>query len=153
LEEAVLDGGWPALEKSRGKVIFLLDQKRVGSLYTKGHPSLEGRPLFTNATPGNPDAAFVEMNDPLGGQIPDLIRKGYIVRTMSDPGAAGVKAGETARRDAALASGAQMVSTDYPFEEKSAVSGYSVRFEGGGIVRCNPALQAAACKADLLKHP
>jgi hypothetical protein len=150
LEEAVLKAGWPALEKSRGKVIFLLDQKRVGPLYTAGHPSLEGRVLFTNATPGTPDAAFVEMNDPVAGKVEDVVRSGYIVRTMSDPGPAGVKAGETARRDRALASGAQMVSSDYPLNEKSAVSGYAVRFPEGGIARCNPVLKPAGCKPELL---
>ena len=51
-----------------------------------------------------------------------------------------MRSGKTKRRDAALASGAQMVSTDYPFDEKAAGSGYSVRFEGSGQqhVRCNP---------------
>jgi hypothetical protein len=150
LEEAVLTTGWPTVEQARGKVIFLLDQKRVGPLYTKGHPSLEGRVLFTNATPGTPDAAFVEMNDPLSGKIEEVIRKGYIVRTMSDPGPAGVKAGETARRDRALASGAQMVSSDYPFEEKAISSGYAVRFPEDGNARCNPVLKPAGCRAELL---
>ncbi|HEY3836199.1 MAG TPA: phosphatidylinositol-specific phospholipase C1-like protein [Bryobacteraceae bacterium] len=153
LEEAVLSGtGWPALDKSRGKVVFLLDQKRVTPLYTEGHPSLEGRVLFTNATPGTPDAAFVETNDPLSGKIPALIQKGYIVRTMSDPGVEGVRAGATDRRDRALASGAQMVSTDYPFDEKAASSGYSVNLPGGGIARCNPVLQPAGCKPDHLRE-
>ena len=138
LEEAVLKAGWPGVEESRGKVMFLLDQERVGPLYTKGHPSLDGRVLFTNATPGTPDAAFVKMNDPLKGEIQKLVRKGYMVRTMSDPG--------VTRRDAALASGAQMVSTDYPFDEKAAGSGYAVRFPEPGIARCNPVLKpAAAC--------
>ena len=109
LEEAVLAGGWPSLESARGKVVFLLDQKRVTPLYTEGHPSLEGRVLFTNATPGTPDAAFVETNDPLAAErFRILIRKGYIVRTMSDPGVEGVKTGaKPSRRDQALASGAR----------------------------------------------
>lgn len=152
LEESVLAGGWPTLESARGKVVFLLDQKRVTEIYTQGHPSLEGRVLFTNAKPGTPDAAFVENNDPVVGRIPALIRRGYIVRTMSDPGVEGVRSGATARRDLALASGAQMVSTDYPFDEKAASSGYSVNLPGGGIARCNPVLKPAGCKPDDLRE-
>jgi hypothetical protein len=136
------------LEESLGKVMFVLDQERVGPLYTKSHPSLEGRVMFTNSTAGSPDAAFMKLNDPLSGKVEEAVRKGYMVRTMSDPGPAGVKANETRRRDAALASGAQMVSTDYPFDEKAA-SGYSVRFPGSVTVRCNPLLKPPACKLDL----
>ena len=153
LEKAVLTSGWPPVESSRGKVMFMLDQERVGPLVLRGHPSLKGRVVFTNSTPGNPDAAFVKMNNPAVDKIAEAVKKRYLVRTMSDPGAAGVKAGETIRRDAALASGAQMVSTDYPFDWKAAGSGYAVRFEGSETVRCNPVLKASVCKLDLLGEP
>ena len=53
LEEAVLAGGWPTLESARGKLIFLLDQRREGPHYLEGHPSLKGRVIFTNAEPGD----------------------------------------------------------------------------------------------------
>jgi hypothetical protein len=142
LEEAVLRRGWPALDKARGKFVFLLDQERVTPLYTDGHSSLEGRVMFTNATPGTPDAAFVKRNDPRSPEIPELVRKGYLVRTMTDGGHRAVAANDGSRRDAALASGAQLLSTDYPFAYAHA-SGYSVRF-AGGIVRCNP-VRARRC--------
>lgn len=151
LEEAVLAEGWPALDKARGKVIFLLDQARVTPIYTAGHPALEGRIFFTNAKPGTPDAAFVEVNDPTDTRIPDLVRKGYLVRTMTDPGRQGVREGLTARRDAALKSGAQLLSTDYPFDERDRESNYSVRFESGNA-RCNPIVRANACSAALLRE-
>jgi hypothetical protein len=146
LEEAILTSGWPTLESARGKVIFLLDQRRVGPLYSKGHPSLEGRVFFTNAQPGTPDAAFIEANDSVSDAnlVPGLVRKGYLVRTMTDPGAAGVRANDTKRRDASIASGAQILSTDYPLHEPAA-SGYFVEVEHG-TVRCNPVLKAAGCQ-------
>src|SRR5262249_54552615 len=59
LEAAVLRKGWPTLGASRGKVMFLMDnsdQHRTD--YLVGHPSLRGRVLFTNAKPGEADAAF-----------------------------------------------------------------------------------------------
>jgi hypothetical protein len=146
LEEAVLAGKWPVLESARGKVIFLLDQRRVGRLYTEGHPSLEGRVFFTNAQPGTPDAAFVEANDSVSDPnlVPALVRKGYLVRTMTDPGPAGVRANDTRRRDASIASGAQILSTDYPLREPAA-SGYFVGVDRE-TVRCNPVLKAAGCR-------
>ena len=70
LEEAVLEDGWPTLGQSRGKVIFMMDNgDPYRSTYLAGHPTLEGRVLFTNAEPGQPDAAFVKRNDAdrLGG--------------------------------------------------------------------------------------
>lgn len=152
LEEAILTSGWPTLDRARGKIIFLLDQRRVGPLYTKGHPSLEGRVLFTNAQPGTPDAAFVEVNNSTADPnlIPGLVRKGYLVRTMTDPGPAGVRADDTERRDTAMASGAQILSTDYPYDE-AASSGYAVRFDRGNV-RCNPVLKPAACNSALISE-
>jgi hypothetical protein len=150
LEEAILTSGWPTIEQARGKVIFLLDQRRVGPLYTKGRPSLEGRVLFTNAQPGTPDAAFIEMNDSATDpdKVADLVRKGYIIRTMTDPGTEGVRANDIKRRDASMTSGAQILSTDYPYDE-GASSGYAVRFDHG-IVRCNPVLKRVGCDAALI---
>jgi len=138
LEEAVRKSGWPTLDSARGKVVFLFDQERVSPLYLEGHPSLRGRMIFTNAKPGSPDAAFVKVNNAQSPEIPELVRQGYLVRTMTDGGAAAVRKGDTARRDAALASGAQILSTDYPFEWKAAESGYGVSLPDGKRVRCNP---------------
>jgi hypothetical protein len=142
LEEAVLAGEWPSLESARGKVVFLLDQRKAGPAYLAGHPKLQGRVIFTNAEPGSPDAAFVEVNDPLEDPalIPALVRKGYLVRTRTDADTVQARTGETKQRDAALASGAQILSTDYPFNEKASWSGFSVSFPKGEIARCNPVL-------------
>src|SRR5205814_6246114 len=76
LQEAVLQDGWPELDWARNKVVFLLDQERVTPLYIAGHPSLTGRMMFTNATPGSPDAAFVKVNNAASSEIPELVRKG-----------------------------------------------------------------------------
>jgi hypothetical protein len=50
-------------------------------------------------------------------------------------------------RDAALASGAQILSSDYYFNEKASWTGFSVSFPKGEIARCNPVLGPPHCEA------
>jgi len=145
LDEAVRDGGWPSLARAQGKVMFLMDNGgSYRQTYLAGHPSLEGRVLFTNANPGDPDAAFVKRNDPVGAanqaDITDLVRRGYVVRTRADADTEQARTGDTTMRDAALASGAQWVSTDYPAPGIAARfgTGYYVAIPGGTVARCNP---------------
>jgi hypothetical protein len=142
LEEAVLQEGWPSLDWARNKVVFLLDQEQVTPLYTEGHVSLKGRMMFTNGKPGTPDAAFVKRNDAASPQIADLVRKGYLVRTMTDDPQS-VRSGDTRRQEAGMASGAQILSTDYPFEWK-AESGFHVSLPGDKV-RCNPVNAPKSC--------
>jgi hypothetical protein len=151
LEEAVRKGGWPTLEQARGKVIFLMDQARVGPAYLEGHPGLRGRVLFTNATPGHPDAAFVEQNNSSPAAIASLVRQGYLVRTQADSDTVEARANDIRRRDNALNSGAQIVSTDYPQFEPARWSGYAVALPAGLPVRCNPVSAPANCVDSMLE--
>jgi hypothetical protein len=151
LNEAVLRGGWPTLAKARGKVIFLMDQKPVGPVYLKGHPCLRGRILFTNATPSDPDAAFVEENEGSASEITELVRKGYLIRTRADADTVEARTNDTHRREEALKSGAQMISTDYPNFEPSKWTGYSVALPSGTPARCNPVTAQAGCETSVLE--
>ncbi|WP_240634614.1 MULTISPECIES: phosphatidylinositol-specific phospholipase C1-like protein [Streptomyces] len=141
LEQSVLENGWPTLSESRGKVMFMLDNQRDG--YRAGAPSLEGKVAFTNSRPGNQDAAFVGWNDPMGANtatIRRMVEQGYFVRTRSDVPFTEAASGATARLEAALASGAQMISTDFPSAGPSGRYGsdYTAELPGGLTVRCNP---------------
>lgn len=151
LNEAIRTKGWPALAQARGKVIFLLDQQHAGPVYAQGHPSLHGRVLFTNAIPGNPDAAFVEQNDGTKAEIDGLVKQGYLVRTRTDEGTEQARTNDRTRLDRALSSGAQMLSTDYPTSEPSQWTSYSVGLPGGVTVRCNPINKPANCVDNLLE--
>jgi hypothetical protein len=153
LEQSVLENGWPTLARSRGKVAFLLDNEPgpVRDAYTAGRPSLEGRVLFTNSRPGQPDAAFIKRNEPLGvntAEIQDLVRTGYLVRTRSDLPLSTVASGDTTQLEAALASGAQLVSTDFPEVGMSARYGsdFVAELPGGGVARCNPVNAPRRCR-------
>ncbi len=149
LNEAIAKRGWPSLNDACGKVLFLMDQRPVGPLYLEGHPSLRGRAIFTNAVPGAPDAAFTEQNDGTEAAIAALVKQGYLVRTRSDSETRQARTNDTTRRDIALRSGAQMVSTDYPASEPSSWTAYSVSLPGGGAARCNPVLKPKGCSEPL----
>jgi hypothetical protein len=151
LLEAVHAGKWPTLAKARGRVIFLMDQQHVGSIYIQGHPSLKGRILFTNAIPGTPDAAFVEQNDGSLEAINALVKQGYLVRTRTDEGTEQARTNDTTRRDLALSSGAQILSTDYPPSEPSSWTKYFVGLPNGHVARCNPVNKPASCVDGLLE--
>ena len=145
LEEAVLQDGWPTLAAARGKVVFLMDQRPVGPVYLEGHPALRGRVIFTNAEPGQPDCAFTEENDGTQEEIAVLVRKGYLVRTRTDADTKQARTNDTSRREVALASGAQLLSTDYPASEPSQWTPYFVGLPGGAVARCNPVNGPPSC--------
>jgi hypothetical protein len=150
LEAAVLAGNWPTLSSSRGKIVFLMDQRPVGPIYLEGHPSLRGRVIFTNAAPGEPDAAFLERNDGPADEITSLVRKGYLIRARTDGDTKEARTDDTSVRDAMIASGAQILSTDYPANEPAKWAGhYSVALPDNAVARCNPANAPAHCDAKL----
>ena len=145
LEDAVLSTGWPTLADSQGKFIFMLDNGgAIRDRYRSGHPSLTGRVLFVSSPPGEDDAAFVKRNDPLGpntAEIQALVTAGYVVRTRADEPTFQARSGDTTQRDAALASGAQWVSTDYPVQNRALNqfgSDYYAALPEGNPIRCNP---------------
>lgn len=144
LNAAARASGWPTLEQARGKAVFLMDQRAMEPVYTKGHPNLEGRVLFTNAVPGAPDAAFTEENDGTVEEIDRLAREGYLIRTRTDADTVQARTNDTLRRNAVIQSGAQILSTDYP-KGAAAASGFVVEFPGGAMMRCNPVVQANGC--------
>lgn len=154
LEEAVLAGGWPTLGQSRGKVLFMLDNSDMRQLYAQGHPSLQGRVLFTDAEPGEPEAAFVERNDAKEStDIADLVKKGYVVRTRADSDAEEARTDDLSTSQAAIASGAQWVSTDFPVPDPTVSATYAVTIPGGTPARCNPLNAPKDCTPTDIENP
>lgn len=155
LREAVTSTGWPTLEKSRGRFLFYMDNEDSHrDVYLEGHPSLKGRVLFTSSGQGHDDAAVIKVNDPGdGSRIAALVRAGYIIRTRADADLAEAKANDPAHRTTALASGAQIVSTDFPPGEPEASNGYVVTFATPAQARCNPVATANGCTDKALEAP
>lgn len=141
LEQAVLAGNWPTLSEARGKVLFVLDEEgRKQETYIGGHPSLEGLILFVNAKEGSPEAAFRIVNDPIQDEdyIRELVRVGYLVRTRADADTEEARSEDTRRREAAFASGAHFISTDYYLPGRAFQSRYRVSFSERRMARWNP---------------
>ena len=151
LRAAIEDEGWPDVEDLRGRFVFTLDDtspKR--DMYRAVHPDTRDRLIFVSAQAPDDDAAFTVVNDPIvdGALIQDLVEQGYMVRTRTDADTAEARTGDTTRRDAAFASGAQIVSTDYEREDPR-FPGFVVALPGGGPARCNPVNAPPDCDDEL----
>lgn len=138
--EALRRRGWPMLDECRGKVIFvLLNRGWHQRVYAK-HRRMDGDPLlFTMERPENPDAAFVELDHPLRhlAKIRAAVRRGLIVRTRADVDGVEARANDRRRGAAALASGAQIISTDFPRPARP--GRYGFQLPGGWPWRVSPA--------------
>lgn len=139
LEEAVLAKNWPKLSQAKGKFLFILDAKgRKRSTYMQGHPSLKGRVMFANAEPGTPEAGLMIRNNPKDEQIPELVKKGYIIRTRADADTKQARTNNWTDFEAACKSGAQIITTDYYKKSTHFKSDYAISFAGGKYFRENP---------------
>ena len=139
LREAVTSKGWPTLGASRGKVLFILhDDGAKRELYTREHPSLRGRAMFVRSDDKREDAAVLILDNPRSEAINRMAKMGYFIRTRADSDLRGNLADKQARRDAALAGGAHILSTDFPSGEAQAETGYIVEFPDAGQARVNP---------------
>jgi hypothetical protein len=96
--------------------------------YIEGHPSLKGRVMFVNANEGHAEAAIRIVNEPKADwpYIQYLVRAGYFVRTRADADTVEARKGDYTRWQAALNSGAQVISTDYYVPNPSFGTGYQV---------------------------
>ena len=141
VEDAVLHFNWTKLKDARGKFIFIVDEvgdKRAA--FIQNHPSLKGRVMFVNAEAGTPEAAILIINNPLkdGQKIAEYVKKGYIVRTRADAETKQARKNDYSQFEAAKASWAQIITTDYYQKSSYFPSTYIVSFEGNKYVRKNP---------------
>ena len=155
LREAVLAGGWPRLGEARGKVLFALDEgPRKLALYRGARRSLEGRMMFVNADEDASDAAYLTLNDPVAERerIARAVSRGLLVRTRADADTLEARRNDPRRREAAFASGAQYISTDY-LKPDLRLSRYRVSFPRSEVVRCNPLRAADRCNQRAIEAP
>jgi len=139
--------GWPTLGETRGQVLIALMNNDFIPDYVAGRPNLEGGLMFVTAQTGDTYAAVVKLDGAQSEQeeIQAAVDAGFIVRTRADSGLTG----NADRRAAALASGAQLVTTDFPVEK----NGYLLELPGGMPSRCNPVTAPADCQPRDIEDP
>jgi hypothetical protein len=145
LREAVTSDGWPTLAASRGKVLFcLLDDDAKRAAYV----AVPGRAMFTLSGVDAPESAVVSRPTPVeqSADIEALARQGFIVRTRADADTVEARSGDVRRRDAALASAATWVSTDFPSSDAKFGP-----YEVPPAIRCNPVIAPPVCQDDELE--
>lgn len=154
LSQAIMEEGWPLLDESRGKAIFiLLSSGDLRENYQEKYPGLINSRMFTMSNdPGSSEAAIFSNTDPIGNgdEIIGLIKDGYIVRSRADNAEDGeADNNDTSRLDAAISVGAHSISTDYP----SKVEGidYWVDIPDGNPVACNPISAPIDCTSERIE--
>jgi Phosphoinositide phospholipase C, Ca2+-dependent len=140
LRDAVRAHRWPTIGESRGKFLFVLDTSDDNAdRYRAGHPSLAGRLMFGWYGEDAAEAAWFNMQDPGADAalIARRVRAGYIVRTRADAGTVEARRHDLTRLRAAVASGAQVISTDYYAGAPDPLGlGFEVSLGAGSMV-CN----------------
>ena len=97
--------------------------------------------------PGMAHTAFVLVDNALvkRDRIPALVRQGYLVRTRADIDTDEARRNDSRRRNQALESGAQIISTDYLTTPNVHDNDYHVPPFAGGW-RCNPIIGVCRTK-------
>ena len=147
LRQAIIERGWPSVDDSRGRIAFVLfGRPRHKQAYTRDRPRLEGRVMFVaEHETHRPHTSVLFLDDPIKyrSEIAAAVKQHFLVRTRAD--FASVRSRR--RRDAALASGANFISSDF----------VDPRFNwldlgAQSAARCNPMSASASCSARALSE-
>lgn len=151
LRDALEDRGWPTLGETRGKVFIYLDSKRETSLaYAGDDGRLEGKVAFPSSLAEDPFAGFMVINEVSDGRALEAVRAGFLVRVRAEDLKELFNQGLD-RAEAALATGAQIISTDFPV--KRGELDYFFDIPGGAPSRCNPITAPAECESEWIEDP
>jgi hypothetical protein len=144
LRDAALAKNWPLLKDARGKVMFIIEGPGSDDYLAAGS-NLAGKACFVYTDNITDDyAAFIILNNPKGSlaKIGESVSKGFIVRSRSDSDTQEARVGDYSSREAAISSGAHIISTDYykadPRAGTTGWTDYHVNFSEGVMYRTNP---------------
>ncbi len=124
---------WPTVEQTRDTVIAVMHPNSEVEAFYEQRPAVDRAMLVGQSDAASADgsgAQFVVHNEPDVEAIQELVAAGVLVRTRADADLAT----DPAERDAALESGAQIISTDFWAPHAQESTGYVVDF-GGALVR------------------
>ena len=102
--------------------------------------------MFISTDEKSPAAAFVTVEDPAKapGTIARAVKAGFMVHTYADADTKEARANNPARREMAIASGAQIISTDF-IRLDPAIGKYQVRLAKGHAGQCDVLLLPERC--------
>ncbi|MCA9577348.1 MAG: hypothetical protein H6726_29140 [Sandaracinaceae bacterium] len=150
LDQAVTEDGWPTLGQTRGRVLFFLNCSREDCVaYANEGSGLDGRLIFADSEEGDSWSAVRIQNTP-NADARAAVEAGYLVRTFAD-GISDLLADGSNDLEAALASGAHMISTDVPAPRPD--MDYFVEIPGGTPSRCNPITAPPGCTSLDIEDP
>lgn len=143
---AVRRDGWPTVAELRGRVIFmLLDDPEPQAAYAD-FTSRGAQPiLFRSIGVDDPGTAWLMRSQPDGSAFRPLLAAGFLIYTRADANSVEPGLGDRSRANVAMESGAQLISTDYPWPAPG-MGSYEVSFRGV-FVRCNPVTRPQGCAA------
>ncbi len=159
VREGLAANGWPTLGEVRGKIIFFVDNSAgFRQYYTHENKDLDGRLMFVDGELDSPWSGVILANTPDTDavKIAAALKANLIVRTRADGDNEEPFAGDTTHRDQAIASGAQLISTDYPAVVKGVPAmgaAYVVEIPEGSPARCNPVTGPKECTAKDIEDP
>ncbi len=144
VRESLENRGFPTVAETRGQVAFVLND--TSAFLTEYRAAGEGL-MFVFGEVGDDHTAFVKADDPQSdpARITSAVTNGYIVRTRADADLVI----DLDRRDAALASGAQLITTDFP-SAVPVTDGYGVWLDAQPS-QCNPVTAPPGCDAATLE--
>lgn len=151
LREALEERGWPTLGETRGKIFIYLDSKREISIAYAGEGgTLEGKVAFPSSRAGDPFAGFMVINEVRDERAIEAVRAGFLVRVRAEDLRELFNEGVD-RAEAALETGAQIISTDFPVRREELDYFFSI--PGGTPSRCNPITAPEECESEWIEDP
>ena len=138
LRTAITTEGWPTLEASRGKTLFvLLDKTEIRDLYVERNPTLENQTMFAIVDENHSLASVISFVNPEthGDRLRDASDLGFMVRTRPDEATLEAREKNYTRFELALETGANFITTDIPGSDLEA--GFAIWLSQGPVM-CNP---------------
>ena len=154
LNEAVATAGWPTLGSLRGRSAWVLHAGGDwNDLYTEAGATTAGRLFFPDGQGEleSPTAAVHVMNDAFDPNIAVAVARGALVRTRTDGDGDEARANDYTKANAALVSGANFASTDFPAPHYE--TGYVVAIPEGTPSACNPVHAPEGCLSTDIEDP
>lgn len=137
LRDAVTNQGWPTLEESRGKALFvLLDKTEIRDLYVERNPNLDEQTMFAIVDENHSLASIISFVNPSthGDRLREASEMGFMVRTRPDEATVEAREVNYTRLELAVNTGANFITTDFPGSDLEV--GFAIWLSEGPVM-CN----------------